>query len=193
MNSVTKKENFTVYSSAQKRTVQHITQTSFDLLHETDFDQLTVQKICKEAEFNRSTFYRYFEDKFDLLYHITQYIAELLYNEVKASRYDSLFEATIHYVYNNRELLNHVINTSHHVDVFNELTKISSRLLQEFAPVNDDPICKKVRNSSHPDLVSDFYGSGIIHVIKQWHNNKYDYTIEELLEIVEEGPDSIFE
>ena len=108
MNSVTKKENFTVYSSAQKRTVQHITQTSFDLLHETDFDQLTVQKICKEAEVNRSTFYRYFEDKFDLLYHITQYIAELLYNEVKASRYDSVFEATIHNVDNNRELLTHV-------------------------------------------------------------------------------------
>lgn len=149
--------------------------------------------LCKEAEVNRSTFYRYFEDKFDLLYHITQYIAELLYKEVKASRYDSLFEATIHYVYNNRELLNHVINTSHHVDVFDELTQISSRLLQEFAPFNDDPICIKVRNSSHPDLVSDFYGSGIIQVIKQWHNNKYDYTIDELLEIVEEGPDSIFE
>ena len=45
----------------------------------------------------------------------------------------------------------------------------------------------KSTNSSHPDLVSDFYGSGIIHVIKQWHNNKYDYTIEELLEIVEEN------
>ena len=37
------------------------------LLDENEFDQLSVSKICKEADVNRSTFYAYYDNQFQLL------------------------------------------------------------------------------------------------------------------------------
>lgn len=38
-----------------------------DLLREKDFEQITVQAICDRAQISRSSFYRYYEDQFQLL------------------------------------------------------------------------------------------------------------------------------
>lgn len=61
-------------TSTQKRMIRHINQTVFELLYDYHFDEMTVQKICEVAEINRSTFYRYFQDKYDLLYSLPQYM-----------------------------------------------------------------------------------------------------------------------
>lgn len=181
-----------MYTSAQKRTFQHIIQISFDLLREINFDQLTVQKICDAAEINRSTFYRYFEDKYNLLYHVTQHITDILYKEVQATRCDSIFEALIYFVDANKTLFKHLVISSHQVDIFNDLHQIGSRLLKEQSSTNNDVMSTKIRNSKHPQLLSDFYSSGIIEVLKQWQKNNYNYTVDELVEITKEGPDNIF-
>ena len=65
-------------TSTQKRMIKHINQTVFELLNDYHFDEITVQKICDAAEINRSTFYRYFQDKYDLLYSLTEYMKEAL-------------------------------------------------------------------------------------------------------------------
>ena len=52
----------------QKRMIKHINATVFKLLKDYHFDEITIQKICDIAEINRSTFYRYFQDKYDLLF-----------------------------------------------------------------------------------------------------------------------------
>ncbi len=43
-----------------------IIQTFFDCLEKEDFSQVTVGQIAKHALINRSTFYRYFSDKYEL-------------------------------------------------------------------------------------------------------------------------------
>ena len=57
-----------------KRMIRHINKTVFELLYDYHFDEITVQKICEVAEINRSTFYRYFQDKYDLLYSLPPYM-----------------------------------------------------------------------------------------------------------------------
>ena len=47
----------------QKRMIKHINATVFKLLNDYHFDEITIQKICDNAEINRSTFYLYFQDK----------------------------------------------------------------------------------------------------------------------------------
>lgn len=59
----------------QKRMIKHINATVFKLLQDYHFDEITIQKICDLAEINRSTFYRYFQDKYDLLFSLPDYIA----------------------------------------------------------------------------------------------------------------------
>ena len=43
-----------------------IVQTFFDCLEKEDFSQVTVGQIAEQAMINRSTFYRYFSDKYEL-------------------------------------------------------------------------------------------------------------------------------
>ena len=43
-----------------------IIQTFFDCLEKQDFSQVTVGQIAEQAMINRSTFYRYFADKYEL-------------------------------------------------------------------------------------------------------------------------------
>lgn len=65
----------------QKRMIKHINATVFKLLNDYHFDEITIQKICDNAEINRSTFYRYFQDKYDLLFSLPDYIATQFHHE----------------------------------------------------------------------------------------------------------------
>ncbi len=48
------------------KTRSAINKAFFELLQETTFDKITVQKICQDANINRVTFYNHYEDKYDL-------------------------------------------------------------------------------------------------------------------------------
>ncbi|RXZ82103.1 TetR/AcrR family transcriptional regulator [Paenibacillaceae bacterium] len=50
-----------------KRTLNLIRDAFISLMDEKGFDQITVQDITKRAEINRATFYRHYQDKYDLL------------------------------------------------------------------------------------------------------------------------------
>ena len=49
-----------------KRTRLFIRDAFFNLIREKGFDAVTIQDITKSAMINRSTFYRHYQDKFDL-------------------------------------------------------------------------------------------------------------------------------
>ncbi|MBQ8063582.1 MAG: TetR/AcrR family transcriptional regulator, partial [Clostridia bacterium] len=49
------------------RTKNHILHAFNRLVQKRNFDKITVDNICQEAEVGRTTFYRYFTDKYDLL------------------------------------------------------------------------------------------------------------------------------
>ena len=60
-----------------KRTDRDIQNAVIALLDKTNFEQITINDITKQAEINRSTFYLHFQDKYDVLENITQeYINE---------------------------------------------------------------------------------------------------------------------
>ncbi len=46
---------------------KHIMETAAGLFSTIPFSKLTVKQICEAANINRNTFYRHFDDKFDLL------------------------------------------------------------------------------------------------------------------------------
>lgn len=49
------------------RTIKALEKTLFELLTVNAFETLTIRKICTRSMIPRSTFYNYFEDKYDLL------------------------------------------------------------------------------------------------------------------------------
>ncbi|MFF2482404.1 TetR/AcrR family transcriptional regulator [Paenibacillus sp. NPDC058071] len=59
-----------------KRTLSLIRDALISLMDEKGFDQLTVQDITERAEINRATFYRHYQDKYDLLNKIVDEILQ---------------------------------------------------------------------------------------------------------------------
>lgn len=49
-----------------KKTLKLIDTAFVELLKEQSFQKITVDKICQKAEINRTTFYKYYLDKYDL-------------------------------------------------------------------------------------------------------------------------------
>lgn len=67
MISAEKKEKIST-----RRTYLLLSQALFSLLEETPFEKITLTQLCDASMVPRSTFYRYFEDKYDLLYYCLQ-------------------------------------------------------------------------------------------------------------------------
>ncbi|MBQ8782466.1 MAG: TetR/AcrR family transcriptional regulator [Clostridia bacterium] len=61
----------------------------FDLLKDTPLEKITVKKICELAQINRSTFYKYYYDVYDLFDNIKQDILIRLKNFVSNIHADS--------------------------------------------------------------------------------------------------------
>ncbi len=53
-------------TTGQKRTTKIVVNTLFLLLTKNNFDAITVREICKLSLIPHSTFYNYFEDKYDV-------------------------------------------------------------------------------------------------------------------------------
>ena len=143
-------------SANQKRMIKHIHETVFILLHDYHFDEITVQKICDIAEINRSTFYRYFQDKYES------------------------FEDFIYYIGNNKKIFKHLLVSSRQADVFRSLTNVSREMMLNNPTRKRAPLAQKIRESKHPEIVADFYSSGVIEVLRRWVENDYNYTVEEV-------------
>ena len=67
MISAEKKEKIST-----RRTYLLLSQALFSLLEENPFEKITLTQLCDASRVPRSTFYRYFEDKYDLLYYCLQ-------------------------------------------------------------------------------------------------------------------------
>ena len=52
-----------------RRTYLLLSRSLFQLLEETPFEKISLTQLCDDSMVPRSTFYRYFEDKYDLLYY----------------------------------------------------------------------------------------------------------------------------
>ena len=60
-----------------------IKETCIELLSEKDITKVSVSELCKKADINRATFYRYYLDIFDLLSKIEDEFVEELKNSYK--------------------------------------------------------------------------------------------------------------
>lgn len=83
------------------RTLNSFKIEMYKLLSMMPFEEITVDKLCKEAEYPRATFYNYFQDKYDLLEYCFINIANELNiefthqgeeNEMLFSYFDRIYE-----------------------------------------------------------------------------------------------------
>lgn len=66
------------YEAHGRRMRQLIAQAMIRLLGEKPFSKITIQDIMAEADIQRATFYRYFQDKYDVARRINETLAQFL-------------------------------------------------------------------------------------------------------------------
>ncbi|HEA4384973.1 TPA: TetR/AcrR family transcriptional regulator, partial [Staphylococcus aureus] len=62
-------------------TQRNIKNALVSLLENNKFDFITINQIVEEAEITRSTFYRYYDDKYELISEIEEEILEHIHKE----------------------------------------------------------------------------------------------------------------
>lgn len=72
-----------------------IRESFIQLLKEQPVSKITVTKICEMAEINRATFYKYYEDAFDLLQKLEQEFLEELLSSLSQFEQHSIRESFI--------------------------------------------------------------------------------------------------
>ncbi|MBS9337038.1 TetR/AcrR family transcriptional regulator [Fructobacillus parabroussonetiae] len=74
---------------------EHLLDTTGDLLTRMPFSKITVKHICEKAEVNRNTFYRHFDDKFDLLDVIIKEAMQVMSSQIDLESFHQAPFATI--------------------------------------------------------------------------------------------------
>ena len=93
------------------RTVRDFQNALESLLKTHQFGHLTIDQICNEALLHRSSFYRYFHDKYDLLEQTISTRLNILIDQSDRNE-DELVEILIKYVSDNRDIFRNLADSS---------------------------------------------------------------------------------
>ncbi|MDR0270570.1 TetR/AcrR family transcriptional regulator [Paenibacillus sp.] len=173
-------------NQTQERTKGIIINAFIKLLNEKTFLSISIQDICDEAKVHRSTFYRYFVDKFELYNQVVNMIVATLYDHASKNRNHSLVEEVLDYVDANKALVLNITFKNESNELYNSIIKMGAKIIHEKASYMDDVISRKIRESNHPEILCSFYCSGMIEVVKQWVNQEYPYSKNEIVQILNE-------
>lgn len=77
----------TAQNQRSRLTITLIQEALISLLEENNFDKISVSDICAESEINRTTFYRYFENQYQLL----ESMEKELIKELEAHQIDDYY------------------------------------------------------------------------------------------------------
>ena len=168
-----------------KYTKKVIKDTFIELVSEKDIKKITVSEICKKADINRATFYRYYLDVFDLLDSIKkEFESELKLAYTPKNETENTVlnfsKAMLNVFLKNKELVKLLFNTNNGLYFLNNILEIAySR-------------CKEKWEKDLPDILQEdmeyasiFIFNGALGVINFWVQNDFDKDIDEIANIIE--------
>ncbi len=168
-----------------KYTKKIIKDTFLKLLAEKDITKITVSEICKIADINRATFYRYYLDVFNLL----DSIEEEFVNELKQAYQPTKDEKKTIYNFStamltvfieNKDLVKILFNTNNNLHFLNDILEVAFERCKERWK-------KDLPKLSEEDMeyAAIFIFNGALGVLNFWVKNNFDKNIEEISEIIE--------
>ena len=169
-----------------RRTKKFLSLAFIELLEKDSMEKISVQDICDKAMVHRTTFYKHFNDKYDLFTYILERIREELFTEsdfdnkftTPQELYMQLAGTALDFIERNRtKLLNVIKNNSQQLasEIFYSTMEISLRTLLE-------------RTQKHTKLplsvVSNFFTGGFTALAIWWLYNPQKVNKTQLLEYI---------
>lgn len=165
-----------------KYTKTVIKDTFLNLLETKDITNITVTEICKEADINRATFYRYYIDIYDLLNKVEEEFTEelksspLITDVTNYSIY-SFTEDVLKVLYKNKKLVKILFNTNRNLYFLNDVIETAYvRVTEKWYKKNGD---------TEVELSAIFVFNGALGIINNWVKHDFDTDISILAKSIE--------
>ena len=163
------------------RTVRDFQNAMVSLLEKVPFSKMTVDQICKEALLHRSSFYRYFRDKYDLLEQTMEVRLGQMIDEQGSEQ--AIVSTLIHYVNTHKAIFHNLAGSKNYTCLHGEFLRIlSDILLRRRDSDSHDAIMQALRNSDHPEMLAYLISGGIIGSFYWWREHNYDSSEEEMID-----------
>lgn len=166
-----------------KYTKKVIRDTFIRLLSEKDLKRITVSEICKEADVNRATFYRYYLDVYDLINKIqADFVNELKEAANTEGKYSvSSFTKELLTVFlENKDLVKVLFNTNNNVYYLQDILELAYERCKEKWEQDLPNVLKE-----DIDYASIYIFNGALGVVNFWVKNDFDKDVDEVAEIIE--------
>lgn len=156
------------------------------LLKKYPFEKISVSDICNEAIINRMTFYKHFDDKYDLLNHTmettVEEVLQMTTEKFDIQKFDEtpikfctlLIDVVLDYCAKNKELLQSLMVKDGGIVqdlLFNITRKNIEKLIKE--------LDKLASAKYSPAAISAFMTGGISYLIYYWLTHSGEYTREQ--------------
>ena len=168
-----------------KKTQRALMDSFLELLKTKNFSQITVQDLCDRAMVRRSTFYRHYSDKYDLLNQVLanffnslheSHLDNLLVKEPK-TYFENIVRETLYFLIENRDTIQSVFTIAY----YDEITRIVYNQLYKGVErqVNFD-IRHGIRFNIDLEVYMEFMAGGILRIIYAWLKEGQTRSVEDL-------------
>lgn len=159
-------------------TKQHILLTSIDILKTQKITNITITDICVASDIHKSTFYRYFVNKYDLLTTIIVYLINLEHEKT-----NNLTNQIIQFLYNNKSFLQHVSPLKQdNKNTFNTMEQILIDSIEQIinAEQNSNRLTPFIIEAKTDESIRYVLMGTIIGVLKYCHKRNFNVEVSQL-------------
>ena len=165
-------------------TQRNLQESFWTLYSKQSIDKITVKDICNLAGYNRSTFYQYYTDVYDMLHKSENQLLDEIYefvihlveqaNNLNASQViQKIFEF---FAQNNKFIL--VLSGSHGDKEF------TYKVVENLKPLWIKYFFNAVNKTpAEVDLLMEFYISGVISMYHKWFHDHNGITFERIIQL----------
>lgn len=169
------------------RTVRDFQNALLTLLEKHSFDHLTVDQICNEALLHRSSFYRYFSDKYDLLEQTLD--AQISQIADTGESEEDIIKQFVLYIDGHKGMIRHLASSNSHSSLYTEMLQIFSQVLLDRRETSKttDAVIIALQKAKNPEMTAYVFSGSIIGAFYWWQKNNYNVPTDEFINFAKQS------
>lgn len=160
-----------------RKTYNALTNTLIEMMEEAPFEDIRVSDLCDRAMVRKSTFYKHFADKYELLAFVVKELIrkndeKLEKNVLKKSSFDyykMLISEIFNFVRENERLIHSLGNSGHFIFILDALSQQITFSLKE--KIEEDRRTGGFDLPASPDIMASFFVGAIGENVRNWVAN----------------------
>lgn len=164
-----------------EQTKKLLRETMRSLIAKENFDHITVNQICLLISISRTTFYQYYQDKFDLLVDCVFDLIDPKEGQIEEDRLEEYFNHTLEISYTYRKIFNRLLNYDGTREVQHKMDARFSELFLRY-------YCAKEKEGATfvapIDMLAECVCVSVNTVISYWIQNNFKPPKEEIVKLL---------